>query len=95
MTDSPAAPGAARHDEPSAGDLLIATFFQKWSPAPRDASARFHLDFVRVVQQITLEAARPYHMLLRDALAQQPLMAARGAQDNASDIGQDNPKPFT
>jgi hypothetical protein len=62
--------------EPATADLLIATFFQKWSPAPRDVRARFHLDFVRIVQQITLEAARPYHMLLRDALAQQPLMAA-------------------
>lgn len=61
--------------EPGAADLLIAQFFQKWAlRPPSDKRARFHLDFVRVVQQITLEAARPYHMLLRDALAQQPLM---------------------
>lgn len=64
-----------REVAPATADLLIATFFQKWSPAPRDVRARFHLDFVRIVQQITLEAARPYHMLLRDALSQQPLMA--------------------
>jgi hypothetical protein len=61
--------------DPGAADLLIGTFFQKWAPAKRDDRARFQLDFVRVVQQITLEAARPYHMLLRDALAQQPLMS--------------------
>lgn len=60
--------------DPGAADLLIGTFFQKWAPAKRDDRACFQLDFVRVVQQITLEAARPYHMLVRDALAQQPLM---------------------
>lgn len=61
--------------DPSSADAMIAAFFQTFAPAARQPRAEFHVAFVRVVQQITLEAARPYHMLLRDALAQQPLMS--------------------
>lgn len=82
--------------DPGVADLLIGTFFQKWAPAKRDDRARFQLDFVRVVQQITLEAARPYHMLVRDALAQQPLMAAPEKwTSNSAPASNEKPEPQT
>lgn len=61
--------------EPATADALIAAFFESFAPAGPKRRAAFHVAFVRVLQQITLEAARPYHMLVRDALAQQPLMS--------------------
>jgi hypothetical protein len=71
--------------EASEADRLIARFFSDWAPKLQtDRRSQFHVDFLRVVQQIVLEAAWPYHMLMRDALSRQPILprAPEGGNDN-------------
>lgn len=71
-----------RYTDERALHSAIAWFVMKWAPKDGRTAAEFHADFIRVVQAIHADAARPVAEILKNALAALPPIALHSAIHN-------------